>query len=69
MTSAAISDLFPVDPELMPVEVFIGGNGDVVLLQEHTTAGEESYLRICVRRRDAETIATKILEITKGLAG
>ncbi|MHC2424137.1 hypothetical protein ACVII1_007139 [Bradyrhizobium elkanii] len=46
--------------KFMPVEVFIGGNGDLVLLQEHTRQGDETYLRIMVDIDNAEALADQI---------
>lgn len=49
--------------KFMPVEVFIGGNGDLVLLQENTQQGDETYLRIMVDIDNAEALARQILDV------
>lgn len=54
-----LASLFPTDAE-MPVEVFVGATGYVVLLQEHTTLEAESYLRIRIRPDDAKALCVAI---------
>lgn len=49
--------------KFMPVEVFIGGNGDLVLLQEFTQQGDETYLRVMVDIDNAEALADQIREV------
>lgn len=51
---------------LMPVEVFVGGLGHVVLCQEWTTELEDRYLRIVVPRGTAKALAASILELVEG---
>lgn len=42
-------------------EVFIGGNGDIVLCQEHTSINQERYLRLIVGIDDAEKLCEAIM--------
>lgn len=51
--------------EVMPVEVYKGGCGHIVLCQEWSTEKEESYLRIMINERDAEKVAMQILEAAR----
>ncbi len=55
--------------EVMPVEIFQGGCGHIVLCQEWGTALEESYLRIMINPRDAEKVALQILEVARKARG
>jgi hypothetical protein len=50
---------------VMPVDAFIGGNGDVVLCQEWTSEKEESYTRILVPIDDAVSLANEILRLAR----
>lgn len=50
---------------VMPVETYIGGNGDVVLCQEWTSEKEESYLRIVVPLDGAVSLAMEILRLAR----
>lgn len=51
--------------EVMPVDVFRGGCGHIVLCQEYTTDKEESYLRVMIDPSDAERVALQILALAK----
>jgi hypothetical protein len=51
--------------ELMPVEVFVGGCGDLVLCQEWPQIEGEQYLRIIVPMRDALKLAHKIIAVAE----
>ena len=55
--------------EVMPVDVFKGGCGHIVLCQEWSTEREESFLRIFINERDAEKIAMRILAIANEVRG
>lgn len=56
-----LAKIFPVDPVLMPVEVFVGGNGDIVLLQEVPSLQfGERYLRVMVRPDQAKALCMAI---------
>ena len=51
--------------ELMSVEVFVGGGGDLVLCQEWPQLKGEQYLRIIVPMRDAVELAHKIIAVAR----
>lgn len=51
--------------EVMPVEVYEGMNGDLVLMQEWSKPEAEHYVRIIMRMEDAEAIAERILAVAK----
>jgi len=51
---------------LMPVDVFVGALGHVILCQEWTTELEERYLRIVIPRGTAKALAATILELAEG---
>jgi len=51
--------------EVMPVDVFVGGCGHIVLCQEHSSEKEEFYLRVMIDPRDAEKVAMQILETAR----
>lgn len=51
--------------EVMPVDVFVGGCGHIVLCQEYSTEKEECYLRVMINPRDAEKVALQILEAAR----
>lgn len=55
-----LATILPTDPEIMPVDVFIGATGYVVLVQEHTTPESESYLRIRIKPDDAKALCMAI---------
>lgn len=55
--------------EVMPVDVFKGGAGHIVLCQEWSTEREESFLRIFINERDAEKVAMRILAIANEVRG
>ncbi|MGO3931787.1 hypothetical protein [Rhodopseudomonas pseudopalustris] len=44
----------------MPVEAFIGGNGDVVLLQEITQPDGETFIRIMVDPKNCAALCAAI---------
>ncbi|MBX9820852.1 MAG: hypothetical protein K2Y19_09370 [Afipia birgiae] len=58
--SGTLESILPTDPEIMPVDVFVGATGYVVLVQEHTTPEAESYLRIRIRPDDAKALCMAI---------
>jgi len=47
--------------EIMPVDVFVGGCGHIVLCQEWTDEKSESYLRVMINAADAESICKQIM--------
>jgi len=47
--------------EVMPVDVFVGGCGHVVLCQEWTDQKSESYLRVMINPADAENVCRQIM--------
>ncbi len=48
--------------EVMPIEVFVGGCGHIVLLQELPSLVDgERYIRVMLNERDAERVAMAIL--------
>lgn len=47
--------------EVMPIDVFVGGCGHVVLCQEWPDLTGESYLRVMLNERDAEKLCQKIM--------
>jgi hypothetical protein len=51
----------------MRIEVYEGGNGDVVLCQEWPALGGEQYTRVIISVRDAERVAHEILALVKRL--
>ncbi|MGY4572597.1 hypothetical protein [Bradyrhizobium sp. USDA 3256] len=57
--------IIPARRKFMPIDVFIGGNGDVVLVQEITDPKEDGYLRLIVDFDHAESLAEKINEVVR----
>lgn len=55
--------------EVMPIDVFKGGCGHIVLCQEWSTETEESYLRVMLNERDAERLAMRILAVAREVRG
>jgi hypothetical protein len=50
--------------EVMPVEVFEGGCGHLVIMQEWPSLTDgESYLRVMLDMRDAEVLCKKIMAV------
>jgi hypothetical protein len=49
--------------EVMPIEVFEGGCGHVVLCQEWAELTGESYLRVMFNKRDAEELCRRIMAV------
>jgi hypothetical protein len=48
--------------EVMPVDVFVGGGGHVVLCQEWTSIENgESYSRILIKPADAEAVCKRLM--------
>lgn len=58
--SSDLAILLPTDSETMPVDVFVGATGYVVLVQEYTTPEAESYLRIRIKPDDAKALCMAI---------
>jgi hypothetical protein len=54
---------------VMPVEAFIGGNGDLVLMQEHPEPAGGSYLRLIVHPADVETLINSIRSLQSQIRG
>jgi hypothetical protein len=52
--------------EVMPVDIFRGGCGHIVLCQENSSEKEEFYLRVLIAPGDAERVANDILAIARG---
>jgi hypothetical protein len=44
----------------MPIDVFIGGDGDLVLVQEVTEPEGETYLRLRIDLRDCDALCASI---------
>jgi len=55
--------------DVMPVEIYVGGCGHVVICQEWSTQEKESYLRVMVDPRDAEKVAMQIMETARKASG
>jgi hypothetical protein len=49
--------------ETMPVEVFEGGTGALVICQEYTRQSGETYVRVVLPMSDAITLAEDILAV------
>jgi hypothetical protein len=49
--------------EVMPIEVFEGGCGHIVLCQEWAELTGESYLRVMLNKRDAEELCRRIMAV------
>jgi hypothetical protein len=47
--------------EVMPIDVFVGGCGHIVLCQEWPSIKEETYLRVMLNERDAEELCRQIM--------
>jgi hypothetical protein len=47
----------------LPIEVFKGGGGDIVLLQEFPSEKGEQYLRVFVSVEDADRVCAEIMRI------
>lgn len=60
-----MSSVFPFGEfmEVMPVDVFEGGGGHIVLCQEWPSVEGERYLRIMLSTADAERVAKEISAI------
>lgn len=56
---------FNADQEFMPLQVFEGGNGDLVIMQEYSTPSEEKYLRVITSMSNAEELCVQIMAIAK----
>ncbi len=64
-----IASLQPSDTELMPVDVFIGGAGDIVLVQEIPSIEfGERYLRIRIRPGQIDAVLKAIENARRGAA-
>jgi hypothetical protein len=61
MAKRKLDCLFPTDPDWMPVEAYIGGNGDLILCQETTTPDGERYLCIGVRPNQVRPLCEAML--------
>lgn len=59
MNRDKLADLRPLR-RTMPVEVFIGGTGDLVLLQEQPDPAGEAYFRMIVHPDDADALIDEI---------
>lgn len=57
------------DTKFMPVDIFEGGNGDLVLCQEWPSIDRERYLRVMVPMGDAEKLAMQILAVARASRG
>lgn len=55
--------------EVMPIDVFVGGCGHIVLCQEWTTDAKESFLRVMVNERDAERLCEQIMASARKARG
>lgn len=55
--------------EVMPIDVYKGAGGHIVLCQEYSTQSKESYLRIMMNPRDAEKVALQILHVAREVRG
>jgi hypothetical protein len=56
--------------EVMPLDVFVGGCGHIVLCQEWTEPGtDETYLRVMIHERDAERICQQIMASARKARG
>jgi hypothetical protein len=51
----------------LPADVFIGGTGEVVLIQERSEPDGETYYRIFVRPDEVETLIGKLQSIRSEL--
>ena len=51
--------------KFMNIDVFEGGNGDLVLCQEYSTPREERYLRIITDMRNAEELCEAIMQVAR----
>jgi hypothetical protein len=50
----------------MPVDVFVGGGGHIVLCQEWPDMQEgETYLRILIQQGDAEKVCEQIMAMAR----
>ena len=56
---------FDPNRKFMPLDIFVGGGGDLVIVQEWTTPGEERYLRIIANMDDAESICERIMKAAR----
>ena len=62
--------LFPTDPVFMPVDVYIGGKGDIIIRQETTSPTGESYQLILIRRDQVHMLCEAMQrELAKWPAG
>lgn len=50
---------------VLPVEVFVGGGGDIVILQEWPNTKGEEYLRVFINPDDAEKVCQQIMSAAK----
>lgn len=64
MTRDKLADLRPAR-RVMPVEVFVGGNGDLVLLQEQPDLAGENYLRVIIHPDDVVALIDEIRSVVE----
>ncbi|MEZ0061421.1 hypothetical protein ABIF26_006964 [Bradyrhizobium elkanii] len=62
---STLKDVLSALRKFMPIDVFIGGNGDVVLVQEVTDVTKDGYLRLMVDFEQADALAEKIKEVVR----
>ena len=47
----------------LPIEIFKGAGGDIVLLQEFPSEKGEQYLRVFISVEDAERVCSEIMRV------
>lgn len=58
------------ETKFMPISVFKGGNGDLVLCQEWPSmAFGERFMRVMTDMKDAEMLAMQILAVARAARG
>ncbi len=57
---------FDTKLKFMPLQVFEGGNGDLVILQEHSRPAGEQYLRVITEMGNAEALCEQIMAVARG---
>jgi hypothetical protein len=57
--------MIPHTKDFMGIEVFEGGNGHLVIMQEYPHQSGERYVRIMTDMSNAEALCAEIMEVAK----
>lgn len=56
---------FVNNQKFMSLQVFEGGGGDLVIMQEYSTPEGEKYLRVITGMNNAEDLCERIMEVAR----